>query len=493
MTSFLRISTWSLEKIASAIDGVLLGNRGDSGKTASEIRISGVSSDTRAIEDGALFVALSGENFDAHNFLEKAFELGAVAALVKRGNSVDVAGFAMIEVEDPELAMGMLGHALWKEATDGGLHSIAVTGSNGKTTTKEMLARLWSSVGVVHATRGNLNNQIGLPLTLCALPTRCDYLIVEMGANAAGDIAELIELAPASERIITSIGHAHIEGFGSLDGVRRAKSEIFLNADEKTVAIVPICEVVNVIHETFQGRVLTFGTEENADVRCTVRQVMADGGQLVEVKVNSSKLVVRLPLAGEHNARNLAAACATLVAVGGEKLLGEVLKSGDNFDGFELPGGRWRREKVGKFEIIDDAYNANPSSVRAAFDAFMSIEHAGERIVVLGEMRELGENEAVQLHEEVARYVALTRGLHGFVAVGKYATVMCEAAAAAAAAAAESSDDVGLDVFAAADVCDAGAWLLSRESALVFLKGSRGSRLERIVEILRSSQEPTMG
>lgn len=489
MTDILRVSKWSLEKIAGAVGGELIENRGTAYETMGDVRISGVSSDTRTIEAGALFVALSGENFDAHNFLDRAFELGAVAAIVQRGRSINRAGFVMIEVDDPEKALGLLGHALWKESTDAGLHSIAVTGSNGKTTTKEILARLWSSVGKVHATRGNLNNQIGLPLTLCALPAQCDHLIVEMGANGAGDIAALIELAPGSERIITSIGRAHLEGFGSLDGVRRAKSEIFLNSDNKTVAIAPFCEVSKVIGEGFCGRVLTFGTEEDADVRCTVLQVMADGCQLVEVKVNSSSFAVQLPLAGEHNARNLAAACATLVAVGGETLLHEVLKSGDIFDGFALPGGRWRREKIGKFEIIDDAYNANPSSVRAAFDAFMSIEDAGDRIVVLGEMRELGENEAVELHEEVARYVGATRGLRGFVAVGKYATVMCQAAKVAA----QTLGDMELEVFAADDVGDAGAWLLTRDPALVLLKGSRGSRLERIVEVLGSSGELTMG
>ncbi len=485
MTDFLRISTWSLEKIASAVGGVLNANRGDSGEATSDIRISGVSSDTRAIEAGVLFVALSGENFDAHDFLDKAFESGAVAAIVKRGRSIVCPGFAMIEVEDPEKALGWLGNALWKEATDEGLHSIAVTGSNGKTTTKEILARLWRKVGLVHATHGNLNNQIGLPLTLCALPLRCDHLIVEMGANGAGDIAELIALAPASERIITSIGHAHLEGFGSLDGVRRAKSEIFLESDEKTVAIVPVCESSKVIGEGFWGRVLTFGTEDSADVRCAVKQVLADGGQLVEVQVNSNKFAVRLPLAGAHNAQNLAAACATLVAVGGEVLLRSVLESADCFDDFALPGGRWRRVSVGKFEIIDDAYNANPSSVRASFDAFMSIEHVGDRIVVLGEMRELGENEAVRLHEEVARYVTSKPGLRGFVAVGKFASVMCQAAEVAA----QSVDNLALDVFAAGNVGDAAAWLLKRDPALVFLKGSRGSRLEEIVEVLRSLGE----
>ncbi len=488
MSEMLRISTWGLERIARAVGGVLSAE-GLSVEARDAIRVSCVSSDTRAIGQGALFVALSGANFDAHNFLEQAFSGGAVAALVARGRAVESvarlerAGFAMIVVDDPEAALGALGHALWEEATAGGLHTIAVTGSNGKTTTKEILARLWSSVGKVHATRGNLNNQIGLPLTLCALPLACDYLIVEMGANAAGDIAQLIGFAPAAVRVVTSIGHAHIEGFGSLDGVRRAKSEIFLKADATTTGVVPYAEKSHVMVEGFPGKVLSFGVETGADVRCSVQEVLPGGEQIVKVQVDSREWSVRLPLAGAHQASNLAAASATLVAAGGVSLLEQVFDRKDLFDGFELPGGRWRRKQVGPLVVIDDAYNANPSSVRASFDAFMGMESVGARVAVLGEMRELGQD-AERLHEEVARYVASAAGLDGLIAVGSFAAGMCTAAGQAA----RESGNPGLETFAAAGTQEAAQWLeaygAAHGPALVFMKGSRGSRLEQILEIL---------
>ncbi|MFU8807359.1 MAG: UDP-N-acetylmuramoyl-tripeptide--D-alanyl-D-alanine ligase, partial [Bradymonadaceae bacterium] len=241
-TRNLRIQGWPLPRIAAAMGGTTSSSNGAG--------IPAVSTDTRSLGQGDLFVALEGESFDAHDFIDQAVLAGAGALVVHRDVEAPTA-VPLIRVDDTFAALSRLGQALWQEAREEGLHTVAVTGSNGKTTTKEILASLWGTLGSVHATVGNLNNHIGVPLTLCALPARCDHLIVEMGANGAGEIRGLIALAQARERIITSIGFAHIEGFGSVDGVRRAKAEIFENADASTVAIVPYSEKSRLIPEGF--------------------------------------------------------------------------------------------------------------------------------------------------------------------------------------------------------------------------------------------------
>ncbi|MBA2661060.1 MAG: UDP-N-acetylmuramoyl-tripeptide--D-alanyl-D-alanine ligase [Bradymonadaceae bacterium] len=474
MNSTLRIATWTLGQIADAIGGEIASEH------ARALSATGVSTDTRQITPGALFVALSGPNFDAHDFLGRAAELGATAAIVAHGRAASIAGLVLIEVDDPERALGDLGRALWLEATAQGMHTVAVTGSNGKTTVKEILANLWSGFGVVHATRGNLNNHIGVPLTLCALPLVCDHLIVEMGANAVGDIERLIQLAPASERIITSIGYAHVEGFGSLEGVRRAKSEIFLASDANTAAIVPYEERLKVKLEGFAGRILTFGGQAEADVRYVLDAGAPAGSLGVRIEVDSRKWTLSLPLLGVHNADNLAAAFATLIARG---VLVEESDCALRLTRLTLPQGRWRIEQVGGLHFIDDAYNANPSSVRASFDAFMGAPWpAGQlgRVAIVGEMLELGVDSA-RHHEEVARHIGATKELSAFVAVGTHAQAMAQAAA-------EVCSDQ-LEIVALAGIEEVVVWLRQRPSALVLLKASRGSRLERVIEALKQDAE----
>ncbi|MFU8805085.1 MAG: UDP-N-acetylmuramoyl-tripeptide--D-alanyl-D-alanine ligase [Bradymonadaceae bacterium] len=455
----LRIQGWSLAKITAAMGGIC--------QNSQECRVRAVSTDTRNLGQQELFVALEGENFDAHDFVAQAAQAGAAAAVVHRPVE-SPAGFPIILVDDTLEALSALGHALWQEASEGGLHTIAVTGSNGKTTTKEILASLWGSFGVVHATAGNLNNHIGVPLTLCALPARCDHLIVEMGANGAREISALIAFAPAGERIITSIGAAHLEGFGSIDGVRRAKAEIFEHSESSTAAIVPFGERANLIPESFPGTVWTVGTEEGARVRITGMTPDPERGVLVTLQVDSRKWSLSLPVPGVHNAINLGSAFATLLAHG---LDPQDIRLGEALAGLSLPQGRWREVQVGAFSIIDDAYNANPSSVRASLEAFLELQYEGSRYVVLGEMRELGAD-AERLHEELARDVAGKTSIDGFAILGSHARAMARAACDASPS---------LDVEAFDDIDDLVSWLEARQRGLVFLKASRGSRLERII------------
>jgi UDP-N-acetylmuramoyl-tripeptide--D-alanyl-D-alanine ligase len=464
-TPVLRIATWPLARIAETVDGALVG-------AAPDATVERLSTDTRDLDDGALFVALVGERFDAHDFLEDARDAGATAAIVHNESAARRAEIAAIVVDDTLAALQTLGHAIWTEATREGLRTVSLTGSNGKTTVKEMTAAIFSRAGATYATPGNLNNHIGVPLTLCALPKSTEFLVAEMGANAVGDIAELIEMAPGQTRIITSIGAAHLEGFGGLDGVRRGKSEIFNDARPDDVGVVPHTERKRLYMEAFDGRVLTVGEAEGADTRLT-GYVPGGGRPRATLEIRGCEQAYVLPIPGRHHALNLGTALAAMLAEGIE-LSPEQIQAA--LDELVLPGGRWREEQVGAIRFIDDAYNANPTSTVASFDAFMQIEDERPRIAVIGEMLELGET-AEQQHIDVAERIAASDGLHGFAAVGPYADAMADAAS------------VAPEAHAFADAKQAGDWLADAGSQLggllVFLKGSRGARLEDVIERTR--------
>jgi murE/murF fusion protein len=477
-----RIAGWTLEKVAQACGGRLVG------EGASALSASGVCSDTRAIGVGELFVALRGDSFDAHDFLDQAQEQGAIAAMVDRSD-VDT-DLPLVVVEDTLAGLTALGQAIWAEATEEGLHTIDVTGSNGKTTVKEMLALVWSSHGDVFATPGNLNNHIGVPLVLCDIPQVCDHLVVELGANAPEEIAHLIGLAPGTERIITSIGVAHIEGFGSVDAIRRAKSEIFEQADHQTTAIVPFAEAEYLIGEDFPGEVITVGFEEGADLRVELLEPDRSADEALRVRMTMSgqrmsgqSLTICLPIPGAHQALNAATALATLIARGVEP---SQIRCNAALAELALPSGRWRVVDQGDICFVDDAYNANPSSVRASFEAFMGTHDpmARARVAIIGEMLELGDD-AARWHREVAAAIAATQHLDAFVAVGSFAGQMAEEAEANAAG---SLATAGFE-----HVEDVAHWLdaqvASKGPAFVFLKASRGARLERVVDLMESKGE----
>ena len=469
--SGLRIETWSMGRIARAMDGQLKG-----GQLTIEGPL-GVSTDTRKLRQGDLFVALRGERFDGHEFVDAALEKGARGVVVDDASAATSSDAAVIVVDDCYRALGALGGALFQEARQEGTQSIALTGSNGKTTTKEILAALWKTRGEVWATQGNLNNHIGLPLTLCAMPERCDMLILEMGANGPGEIADLIEIAPADQRIITSIGRAHLEGFGSLLGVRRAKREIFQKSERATSAIVPVDEREYLVSRDFPGHLITFGETSQADLQVEASSVTTEGerpGMTVKIRVYGKQMEIFLPLLGHHNAHNLAAALATLVTPAETLEISPLIQA---LRSLTLPGGRFRIERVGQFEVLDDAYNANPSSMRASFAAFEA--WLGEKpdclsIAVIGDMLELGE-EALREHRDLGKWLAKRSSLTALAFVGEYAEEMAEAARRTTTAEVMTFDDVKA----------VANYLAGQREARIFLKGSRGNRLERIVDSLK--------
>lgn len=453
----LRVATWSLAQIAAAVSGTIAAEHAN-------LRVTGVSTDTRSMTPDALFVALVGDRFDGHDYAAAAVDGGARAVMVSRELAEIRA--PQIIVDDTLEALQQLGAALFRAAQSEGLRSIALTGSNGKTTTKELCAALCSTRGRTHFTAGNLNNHIGVPLTLCALPLDAEFAVVEMGANAPGDIAELIELAPTDVRVITSIGAAHLEGFGDVDGVREAKSEIFGGAPAR-LAVYPSTESFATSSPT-----LTVGPRgSGADVGWS-RDAAG-----VNVRGPDFELHSRLALPGAHNAQNLATAVAAVRGAAGEL---DPERANEALEALQLPQGRWRRVQRGRWSFLDDAYNANPSSVRASWDAFVEIAEASgavasDVVAVVGEMYELGED-AEELHRDTARWVAQRGGAGTFVFVGRFAQAMAEAAA--------SSSSVRVVAFASPE--EAAQWLRQRDPSTVYLKASRGQRLETIIDDVTS-------
>ncbi len=444
----------TLAAVAREVDGKLTGP--DAG-------FRKVSIDSRALSAGALFVAIKGERFDGNEFVGDAYARGAAGAMVSRLHDTPL---PQVEVTDTRLAFGQMARA-WKQ--NFGIPAIAVTGSNGKTTVKELIVSILRRGRRVCATRGNLNNDIGVPLTLMELDGEHEAVVVELGANHAGEIDYLSGLVEPTVGVITNANAAHLEGFGSVAGVAAAKGELLdhlpragaavLNADDK-------------FYTDWRARsraelVVSFGFGPRAD--CTVRgEVRTEpGGSAFTLQLpDGEALPISLPLLGKHNVMNALAAAAAADAIGAgadEIILG--LAAADAVGGrLKLRPGR-----AGSV-VIDDAYNANPASVRAALDYLSG--RPGQRIFVLGDMAELGEHSR-ELHAEIGSYarqrceLLLTIGEHSREAASEF-------------------DDSGT---AYADIASLAAALepLLSPSTTVLVKGSRVMQLDQLVALLTDS------
>ncbi len=347
-----------------------------------DVLLDGVSTDTRSLQKGELFIALSGPNFDGNTFAEKALKSDAAACLLERDRGVAPA----LIVDDSRRALGLLAQA-WRRRFN--LPLVAITGSNGKTTVKEMLASIFSRKGRVLATRGNLNNDIGMPLTLLRLNPSYDYAVIEMGANHAGEIAYLSKLAAPDVALITNAAAAHLAGFGSLEGVAQAKGEIYaglvaggcavINADD---AFAPLWHKI-MANKKQNLRCLAFGITANAEVQASWPAL----DDRVKINTPEGGFDLRLALPGRHNLMNALAASAAAMAVG--------LDPASIQAGLEamqtVPGRLQLKTGLAGSRILDDTYNANPASMKAALEVLQ--DFSGRHFLALGDMGELGEDE----------------------------------------------------------------------------------------------------
>ena len=430
-----------------------------------DVAFTAVSTDTRQLPPSALFVALTGPNFDGHDFVAAARERGACAALVSR--PVDDP-LPQLRVADTRLALGQLA-TMWRSRFRQPL--IALTGSNGKTTLKEMIAAILRVRGPTLATEGNLNNDIGVPLTLLRLNGEHAYAVIEMGANHPGEIAYLTHLARPDVAIINNAGPCHLEGFGDLAGVARAKGEIFQGLDEGGVAIInrddPYADYWLSLNS--RRRILDFGLDSPATVYGQVLDATTNHFRLTAAE---GEIEIRLPVPGRHNICNALAAATAALTVGAT--LDQVRQGLESLRGV---GGRMQR-LPGRHggAVIHDAYNANPASLAAALQAVGA--EPGRKWLVLGDMRELGPA-ANELHARSGQE-ARASGFERLYALGEHS----RAAVMAFGGGGEHFETVET-LAATLDY----ALRNSGEPPLVLVKGSRGMRMERVVAALAAPGE----
>jgi UDP-N-acetylmuramoyl-tripeptide--D-alanyl-D-alanine ligase len=374
-----------------------------------------ISIDSRHMDPGALFVAVQGENFDGHDFIEQAASKGAVAAIVSR--HIETA-LPTLLVKDTRAALGLIAKK-WREQWS--LPVIAVTGSCGKTSTKSLIASILGCAGRSIATEGTLNNDIGVPLTVLRLAENQQYAVFELGANHEGEIMYLADIAKPTVSIITNAGAAHLEGFGSIEGVVRAKSEIYQALDSSGIAVLNSDDAhADFWRTVIDGRkTLTFSMYRDADFYARDIDLDAQGHPHFTMVTPQGELSITLPLVGKHHVANALAAAAACFAV---NISLETIQKG--LESSEPINKRLVVQKSSHgATIIDDTYNANPLSMYAALEVLT--HYAGEKIFVLGDMGELG---AVieESHRDVG-YKAKQLGVHRLYAVGQFSRFTAEA------------------------------------------------------------------
>jgi UDP-N-acetylmuramoyl-tripeptide--D-alanyl-D-alanine ligase len=440
--------------------------------------VAGVTTDSRAVEPGALFVALRGESLDGHAFVASAGAAGARAVLVERGASFGDAGAAaVIEVDDTLVAWGALAKLhleRWRRG-DAARRVVAITGSAGKTTTKELAAALLAEVGPTHYTAGNLNNRVGVPAVVLGLDDQ-RYAVLEMGMSLQGELDAIAGFARPDVSVVVNVGVAHAEGVGGREGVMHEKGAVYRALGATGIAVVNADDpfVVRAAELAGAANRVTFGRAEGADYRLVDRAGMPDGGSRLEVVAKGRKLTVELPLPGEAAALDFVAALAAGEAASGAVLGREAVQRALGRVRVE---GRGSLLRLGDVVVIDDTYNANPASMRAGLATLAEIAEsvkAARRVAILGEMKELGrlaEEEHRALGDAVAdASVELLVGCGGLVTL-----------------ALERARLRGVTVVDAPDAPTAAleAVRLVRPGDVVLVKASRGVRAERVVEALR--------
>ena len=436
--------------------------------------ITGISTDTRTLKRGEIFFALTGDNHDGHKYIRQAMEKGAIGAVVSSCKKVEYSllnGFdkcVFIEVPDTLRALGDLA-SYYRNTLQ--TRFIAVTGSNGKTTTKDMVYHILKNFHSVSKSRKSFNNFVGVPLTIFETEASHDYGVVEMGTNAPGEIKRLSEIISPEFTILTNISHTHLEGLGSIEGVAHAKAEFIENMDRNETLIVNADdEWCNKIAARFSGRIVSFGFSTKADIKASKVRRNKTGFVFTINKL----FTVNLPVLGRHNIYNSLAAIAFCHAVG---ISLEDIR--EKFIDFKLPPMRMEKRICGNVAIINDGYNSNPSSMSAALYEFSQLSVPGRKIVVCGDMLELGK-ETARLHREVGKEVAKA-GIDVLWTVGPYSRLIAEEAVACGM---PGENIQSFDT--PEEVCSLVTTQLKSKDT-VLIKGSRGMRLECVSRQIEDS------
>jgi len=440
---------WTPDRIATALELQATGAL-PRGATS----VSGITTDTRKIGKGNVFVALKGERFDGHDYLQDAVRDGASAVVVSRAPKLNSLGVPVYEVRDTLVALGALAH-YWRRAW--GKTIIGVAGSNGKTSTKDLIRAALSRSYAVHATTGNLNNRIGVPISLLSLQPEAEIAVIELGTSLPGEVAILREIAEPDIALVTSIAEEHLEGLGDLAGVLREEAAVY---EGVAVGIAPSAQPeIAAAARGKAGRVIVAGLEPSAALKPDRWEIGPDGLGVIEI----GGVTIRPPLRGLHNLRNamLALAVARECGVSYED-------AAAGMAAMPQPKMRVAWEQVGNVTLINDAYNANPGSTRAAIELLQGAGSGRQRVIVLGTMRELGAA-SEQCHADIAG-LALASGADIVAGIGEFAQAL-------------EKQNERSRVITAPDVEDLWPRLQARleRDAIILLKASRGVQLERLV------------
>ena len=455
---------WTAAEIAAAV----------AGQASGDFAVTGVSIDSRSLEKGDLFVALQGPTFDGHDFVAAALQRGAAGALIHRHPANLCANAPVIEVADTMKALENLGRAARGRSN---AEVAAVTGSVGKTSTKEALRSVLALFAPTFATTGNLNNQWGAPLSLARMPRDTRYGVFELGMNHAGEISPLSQMVRPHVAVITTVEPVHIEFFASVAEIADAKAEIFDGLMPGGSAILPFdnphFDRLEAKAKRMGARVLTFGTKDGAWARLTDCQVLPDGND-VTAEIGGKKLRYRMAAPGKHLALNSVAVLAAAFALNLD--LDHALPA---FGAVQALKGRGKREQLqiagGDLELIDEGYNASPASVRAALNLLGTLPTAfgGRRIAVLGDMRELG-NAAPELHRGLAPDLSAAKVELAFL-VGPHMKGLYDLLPDAMKGAYRATSDEMVQPLIAA----------LKAGDTVLIKGSLGTRMAPLVEAVR--------
>lgn len=437
-----------LSDVARWVGGHLVG---------ADVEVGAVSTDTRAAVGGTLFVALRGERHDAHDFVATARTTGAAAAMVERALAVDL---PQVVVLDTQIALGELARATRLHHA---ARVVAITGSNGKTTVKTLLASILSGHARTHVSAGNFNNEIGLPLSVLAMPADCVFAVLEMGAGKPGDIDYLARIAQPDVGLVNNVAPAHLERMGSLDGIAETKGALYAALPPDGVAVINADDAYAGRFAQIAGsrHVLRFGLRERADVTA---RLVPEQPQAFTLVTPAGEIAVELRLPGRHNLLNaLAASSAALALDVPLPVIAAGLRAAN-----PVPGRHSPHRLAGGGVLIDDSYNANPGSFAAAIATLAAA--SGRRVLVMGEMRELGADAAI-LHAEVGA-LARDSGIESLHGVGALTRAAVDAFGAGAV------HHAGQDALA-----DALRGELA-EGVTVLVKGSRGAAMDKVVRVL---------
>jgi len=471
------MSLWTAQDAAAATGGTVAG----------DWSADGVSIDTRTLQPGDLFVALAAAR-DGHDFVAQALETGAAAAMVSRvPEGVDPARCLLVDdVLNALVRLGQAGRA--RLDAHPAARVIAITGSVGKTTAKDMLRQALEGQGKIHAAVASYNNHWGVPLTLARMPADTDFAVIEIGMNAPGEIAPLVRQARPHVALITTIAPAHLEAFGAIEGIAREKAAIFEGLEPDGVAVIPVdvgtVAILSAVAQVHAGRVLGFGEAEGADLRLSEIR-LGDGTTVIRIAVQGAERLVKLSVSGRHFAANAVGVLGAAEAAGADPTLAAMALSH-----WQPMAGRGQRDRIVMnrtdelaFELIDDAFNANPASLAAGLEVLSRTRpvRGGRRVAILGDMLELGDD-AAQMHAEVADWPATA----SVDVIHTGGPLMAHLHAALPGA------KRGVHEETAQDLCRVVPRSL-RPDDVVLVKGSKGSRVSLVVDALRKLGQSVEG